>query len=98
MLPVDAHTTAFDPSSTALDMATVIPRSLNDPVGLAPSYLSHTSSPVSPDSASECTSGVPPSQSVTTGVDSVTGRRSRYSSMTPRHGRARVRFTSATST
>src|SRR5438874_7306651 len=34
---------------------------------------------------SACTSGVPPSSSVTTGVLSVTGSRSRYSSMTPRH-------------
>ena len=45
-----------------------MPRSLNEPVGLAPSYFNHTSSPVWVESASERTSGVPPSQSVTTGV------------------------------
>ena len=67
VLPVEAHTTAFEPSSSALEIASVIPRSLNDPVGLAPSYLSHTSQPVSSDSGSERTSGVPPSRSVTTG-------------------------------
>ena len=39
MLPVDAQMTAFDPSSTALLIAIVIPRSLKDPVGFAPSIL-----------------------------------------------------------
>ena len=53
VLPVDAHTTAFDRSSSAFEMASVIPRSLNDAVGFAPSYLSQTSRPVSPESASE---------------------------------------------
>ncbi len=37
VLPVDAHTTAREPSSRALEIARVIPRSLNEPVGLAPS-------------------------------------------------------------
>src|SRR5206468_12939393 len=91
VLPVDAHTTAFDRSSIALDMATVIPRSLNDAVGFAPSYLSQTSRPVPSASGPDWTSGVPPSHNVTTGVASVTGRRWRYSSITPRHGRACVR-------
>ena len=45
MLPVDAHTTALAPSSTALEMAMVMPRSLKLPVGLAPSTFSHTSAP-----------------------------------------------------
>ena len=39
VLPVDAHTAAVAPSSSAFETATVIPRSLNDPVGLAPSYF-----------------------------------------------------------
>ena len=39
VLPVDAHTTAGTPASTALEMATVIPRSLKLPVGFAPSHL-----------------------------------------------------------
>ena len=39
VLPVDAQTAAVAPSSSAFDTATVIPRSLNDPVGLAPSYF-----------------------------------------------------------
>ena len=85
VLPVEAHTTASAPSSTALEIAIVIPRSLNDPVGLAPSYLSQTSAPVCADRFSLRTSGVPPSRSVITGVASVTGRRSRYSSISPRH-------------
>src|SRR6266511_3240159 len=86
VFPVEAHTTAFEPSSTAFDIARVIPRSLNDPVGLAPSNFRKTSQPVSADSVSDRISGVPPSWRVTTGVASVTGRRERYSSITPRHG------------
>ncbi len=35
--------TASAPSRTAADTAHVIPRSLNEPVGFAPSSLSHTS-------------------------------------------------------
>ena len=45
VLPVEAHTTALAPSSTALEMAMVMPRSLNEPVGLAPSILSRTRAP-----------------------------------------------------
>ena len=37
VLPVDAHATARAPPSIAFDTAMVMPRSLNDPVGLAPS-------------------------------------------------------------
>ncbi len=84
VLPVDAHTTALAPSSTAMEMAIVMPRSLKLPVGLAPSTLSHTAAPTRSDSRGAGTSGVPPSSSVTTGVFSVMGRKSRYSSMTPR--------------
>src|SRR5450432_2250665 len=81
--------TAFEPSSTALLIAIVIPRSLNDPVGLAPSTFKNTSHPVSFDSTGAGSSGVPPSCSVTTGVASVTGSHSRYSSINPRQrGRA----------
>ena len=74
VFPVDAHTTARAPSSSAFEMATVMPRSLNEPVGLAPSNLSQTRHPVSADSGSHSTSGVPPSPRVITGVESVTGR------------------------
>ena len=85
VLPVEAQMTAWAPASAALEIATVMPRSLNEPVGLAPSYFSHTSQPVTALSTAACTSGVPPSRSDTTGVASVTGRRSRYSSIRPRH-------------
>src|SRR6185436_3811331 len=85
VLPVEAHTTACAPSSAALEIASVIPRSLKEPVGFDPSYFSHTSAPVVADKASLRTSGVPPSRSVMTGVASVTGSRSRYSSISPRH-------------
>jgi hypothetical protein len=39
VLPVEAQITAFEPASTAFEMATVIPRSLKEPVGFSPSYL-----------------------------------------------------------
>ena len=74
MLPVEAHTTAVAPSAIAADTATVMPRSLNEPVGFAPSIFSHTSAPVSEDRNGAWISGVPPSPSVTSGS---TGSRSR---------------------
>src|SRR5918999_1299061 len=88
VFPVEAHTTALAPSSRALETATVIPRSLKEPVGLVPSYFRYTSQPVSADRASDRTSGVPPSRRVTSGVALDTGSRSRYSAITPRHGLA----------
>jgi len=36
---VEAQMTAFEPRSMAFERATVIPRSLNDPVGFTPSFL-----------------------------------------------------------
>src|SRR3954451_24415864 len=84
VLPVDAHTTALAPSSAALEMATVMPRSLNEPVGLRPSYFSHTRAPSRSDKRGAGTSGVAPSSNVTTGVAALTGRKSRYSSIKPR--------------
>src|ERR1700754_2610680 len=66
-----------------------MPLSLNEPVGLSPSTLSHTSQPVASDSQFEATSGVPPSPRVTTGVVGSTGNQERNSSITPRHGRER---------
>src|SRR5439155_2719827 len=85
VLPVDAHTTALAPSSTALEMASVMPRSLNDPVGLRPSYFRNTRAPTRSPSLGAGSSGVPPSYRVTTGVAGPTARNSRYSSTTPRH-------------
>ncbi len=74
VLPVDAQTTALAPSSAALEMATVMPRSLNDPVGLAPSTFSSTRAPTRFERRGAVSNGVPPSSSVTTGVASDTGR------------------------
>ena len=39
VLPVEAQMTALSPSSTALEIAMTMPRSLNEPVGFMPSYL-----------------------------------------------------------
>src|SRR5262245_14875494 len=85
VLPVDAQMIALAPSSTALDTATVMPRSLNEPVGLAPSTLRYTSQPVRAESSGAGSSGVLPSYRVTTGVCGPTGKRSRNSSIKPRH-------------
>ena len=60
-----------------------MPRSLNEPVGFAPSTFSSTRAPTCSESRGASTSGVLPSFSVTTGVRSVTGSRSRYASMMP---------------
>jgi hypothetical protein len=87
VLPVDAQITAWAPSRTAALTAQVMPRSLNDPVGLAPSIFSHTSQPASSDTNGAATSGVEPSPSVTTGSPSSNGRRSRKRSIKPGMGR-----------
>jgi len=39
VFPVEAQITALAPAATATVIATVMPRSLNDPVGLSPSTL-----------------------------------------------------------
>jgi hypothetical protein len=61
VLPVEAQMIAFDPSSTARVTATVMPRSLNEPVGLEPSTFRKTSQPVRADKVTAGTSGVLPS-------------------------------------
>ncbi len=85
VLPVDAQTTAFAPSCAATEIAVVMPRSLNEPVGLSPSTLSQTSAPERPDSQPDFTSGVPPSHKVTASMSCGMSSRSRYSSITPCH-------------
>src|SRR5690606_10920971 len=58
--------------------ARTIPRSLKEPVGFAPSNFSHSSStPTQSARRGARTSGVAPSPSESSGVASVTGRRSR---------------------
>src|SRR5512135_2515641 len=87
VFPVDAHITALEPSSTALDIAIVMPRSLNEPVGFAPSNFRYMSSfgLIASFRFLVLTSGVPPSCRETTGVLSVTGRNSLYCSIIPFH-------------
>jgi len=77
VLPVDAQTTTFAPLSRAFVIASVIPRSLNEPVGFAPSTLRYTSARTCSESLGAGRSGVPPSSKVTTGVAGSTGSRSR---------------------
>src|SRR5213076_1704241 len=75
VFPVDAQMSALVPHSIALDTATVIPRSLNEPVGLTPSFLTKTSQPRPMRSLNrgEYISGVFPSPSELTGVTGETG-------------------------
>ena len=88
VLPVDAQTTACAPSWQATEIAAVMPRSLNEPVGLSPSTLSHTSASDTSVSQSEWTNGVPPSRRVTGSRSSgIRSRSGRYSAITPRHWR-----------
>ncbi len=77
MLPVDAQSTPCLPLASASVTAIVIPRSLNEPVGLAPSTLRKTSQPVSADRCGAGSNGVPPSPSVTIVQPGSTGIRSR---------------------
>src|SRR5262245_38674581 len=76
---------AFVPCSIALDTATVIPRSLNEPVGLTPSFLTKTSQPRPARSLScgEYISGVFPSPSEMIGVAGEIRRNSLYCAMIP---------------
>src|SRR5262245_30327812 len=78
--------TARAPDSSGFEIAIVIPRSLKEPVGLAPSNFKYRSMPGAIFFASLLAriSGVLPSPSVMIGIRSVTGRNFRYSSMTPR--------------
>ena len=85
MFPVDAQTTALAPSSRAFEMASVMPLSLKDPVGLRPSIFKSTRACRRSDNFGAGSSGVPPSKRVTTGVASVTGRSLRYASIIPGH-------------
>src|SRR3954452_13724923 len=68
VFPVDAQMIALLPASTAFDTAIVMPRSLNEPVGFAPSTFRYTSPRTRSDSSGAGTSGVLPSYRVTTGV------------------------------
>ncbi len=78
MLPVDAQRTFSAPPSRALAVATTMPRSLKEPVGLHISSLNHSSlQPMRSTSRRDFTSGVSPSPREMMGVSLVIGRRSR---------------------
>ena len=81
VFPVEAQMTASAPSSAAFETATVMPRSLYEPVGFDASHLSRISTPSSSDSRGARSRGVDPSPSEITGVRSETGRLERYLSM-----------------
>ena len=76
VFPVEAQITALAPSRTAAETAQVMPRSLNEPVGLAPSIFSQTSAPTRSDSRGASTSGVEPSPRDTMGSPGANGSRS----------------------
>src|SRR5216117_2315720 len=81
---------ASTPSASALVTATVMPRSLKEPVGFCPSHLRYSSMPGATTAArrSARTRGVFPSFSVTTLSLLRTGRRSRKCSIRPPQTRA----------
>src|SRR5207244_2320279 len=83
VFPVDAQIKQSAPRSTALEMATAIPRSLNEPVGFKPSHLIKTRPPIRSLNRAAKTSGVEPSPRVMIGLPSPTGRYSRYRAITP---------------
>ena len=77
VFPVEAQITALASSRTAAETAHVIPRSLKDPVGFAPSSFSRTLAPTISDSRGARRSGVEPSWRVTMRSSGANGRRSR---------------------
>src|SRR5262245_35475318 len=77
VLPVEAHMTHLAPASAALEIAIVMPRSLNEPVGLSPSYFRWTSRPICSERKFDRINGVLPSHSETIGVLFDTGRNER---------------------
>ena len=76
VLPVDAQITAFAPSRAAAETAQVIPRSLNEPVGFAPSSFRRTVAPTIAESTGARNSGVEPSCRLTSLSPTSNGRRS----------------------
>src|SRR5439155_20828279 len=84
VLPVEAHNSVCAPASRAFAVATAMPRSLNDPLGLRPSYLKYNCPrPIEGPIRADRTSGVDPSPSVTLGVAAVTGRWAAWPPKTP---------------
>src|SRR5664279_176512 len=83
VLPVDAQITALAPRAAAWVSATVIPRSLNDPVGLAPSTFRYTCAPTLSDSDGAASSAVPPSSRVITAAPGGMDTRSWYAAINP---------------
>src|SRR4030042_2204282 len=76
VLPVEAQMIAELPASKALAIATTMPRSLKEPVGLHPSSLKYNSpQPISLSNLCDLTRGVLPSPKVISGVAGVTGRK-----------------------
>ena len=76
VLPVEAQITALAPSRTAAETAHVMPRSLNEPVGLAPSSFRRTVAPTICESTGARSSGVEPSCRLTSLSPGSNGRRS----------------------
>src|SRR5205814_4022607 len=64
VFPVDAQIKPWARRSTALDTATVMPRSLNEPVGFKPSHLINTRPPMRSLNRGAKTNGVDPSANV----------------------------------
>src|SRR5439155_26210822 len=81
VLSVEAQITALAPSRTAADTAHVMPRSLKDPVGLAPSSFRRTVAPTSSESTGATTTGVEPACKLTIGSPGANGKRPRWRSI-----------------
>src|SRR5690606_11123952 len=78
-LPAVGSTNDFAPAATALVTAALIPRDLNEPVGLDDSsFTSNPASPVSSPSLPASRRGVPPSPSVIGSSPGSSGRWPRY--------------------
>ena len=83
MFPVEAQTQALLPAATALLMATVMPRSLNEAVGFIPSNFKNRRAPTRSEMVGASISGVPPSPMVAMASSGISGNHPRYLSITP---------------
>ena len=88
VLPVEAQITALAPSRTAAETAQVMPRSLNEPVGLAPSSFRRTVAPTIAESTGARSSGVEPSCRLTS-LSPALERQALVVALDQRHVRAR---------
>src|SRR5215211_3029069 len=83
VLPVEAQTLARLPAATALERATVMPRSLKEAVGFIPSNFKKRRAPALSERVGASIRGVSPSPKVAIAPSGISGSHRRYLLITP---------------